>query len=109
MEPIQFKSPKELQILLGERVRRLRLSRNLDQITTAEKAGVSEKALRSLETGGGSTVETFVRVLKALDALSGLDAFVPTPTVDPMALLRLGKEPQRARRPRKSKPKKELR
>ena len=109
MNVIQFKSPKELQILLGERMRRLRLSRNLDQITTAEKAGISEKALRGLETGGGSTVETFVRVLKALDALQGLEAFAPTPTVDPMAILRLGKEPQRARHPRKPKPKKVLR
>lgn len=106
MNETPFKSPKELQIHLGKQMRRLRLSRNLDQLTTAEKAGISEKALRSLETGKGSTVETLVRVLKALDALHGLDSLAPAPTVDPMAMLRLGMEPRRARHPRGPKTKK---
>ncbi|MGA9978450.1 MAG: XRE family transcriptional regulator, partial [Candidatus Sulfotelmatobacter sp.] len=64
-----FNTPKELQVALGERIRRLRLSRNTDQRTTAGKAGISEKALRNLEGGRGSTVETLLRTLKALDSL----------------------------------------
>nr|WP_231966773.1 helix-turn-helix transcriptional regulator [Terriglobus roseus] len=76
----------------------LRLSRNLDQVSTAERAGISEKALRNLESGRGSTIETFLRVLKALDSLDGLDLLVPTPTVSPLALLRSSKPRQRVRR-----------
>jgi transcriptional regulator with XRE-family HTH domain len=99
-----FLAPNELQVLLGERLKRLRLSRNLDQRTTAEKAGISEKALRNLEGGRGSTVETFLRVLKALDYLQGIDLLAPEASVNPLDLLRQAKQPQRARRPRKQDP-----
>jgi DNA-binding XRE family transcriptional regulator len=51
MSDLSFKSISELQALLGEQVQALRLSKDLDQITTAEKAGISEKALRNLEAG----------------------------------------------------------
>ena len=98
MSTLSFATPHELQILLGERLRRLRLNRNLDQLTTAEKAGVSEKALRNLEAGRGSTVETLLRVLKALDSLQGIDLLAPEATVNPLDLLRQPKLPQRARR-----------
>lgn len=93
-----FSAPNELQELLGERLKRLRLSRNLDQRTTAEKAGISEKSLRNLESGRGSTVETLLRVLKALDYLQGLDLLAPEISVNPLDLLRRPKAPQRARR-----------
>ena len=97
---MEFQTPEELQITLGLRLRRLRLSLNLDQRSTAEKAGISEKALRNLETGRGSTVESLLRVLKALDHLDGLDSLAPEISVDPMALLRQSKPAQRVRRPR---------
>jgi transcriptional regulator with XRE-family HTH domain len=100
MSALEFLAPQELQTTLGERLRRLRLSRNLDQRTTAEKAGISEKALRNLETGRGSTVATLLRVLKALDHLDALESLAPEISVDPMALLRQPKPPQRVRRPR---------
>ena len=51
----------------------MRLSRNADQVTAAAEAGISEKALRNLEAERGSTVETLIRFLKALDALNGID------------------------------------
>lgn len=101
MGTLPFSAPNELQELLGERLKRLRLSRNLDQRTTAEKAGISEKALRNLEAGRGSTVETFLRVLKALDYLQGIDLLAPEASVNPLELLRQPKPPQRVRRPRK--------
>ena len=101
MNETTFKTPKELQIALGERVRRLRLARNTDQRATADKAGISEKALRNLEAGRGSTVETLLRTLKALDALQGIELLAPEVTVDPLALLHASKPPQRVRRPRK--------
>ena len=98
MSALLFYTPEELQTALGERLRRLRLNRNLDQRTTAEKAGISEKALRNLETGKGSTVETLIRVLKALEYLQGIDMLAPEISVNPLDLLRQPKAPQRARR-----------
>ena len=97
MGEINFNTSLELQALLGEKLRGLRRARGLDQRATAERAGVSEKALRNLEGGHGSTVETLLRTLKALDALDGLEMLVPEATVNPLALL-----PRRIRRPRAS-------
>ena len=98
MNEQQFKTLEELQQHLGGKVKRLRLNRNLDQRTTADKAGVSEKALRNLETGRGSTVETLLRVLKALECLQGLEMLAPEVSVNPLDLLRQPKAAQRARR-----------
>ncbi|HEY6352038.1 MAG TPA: helix-turn-helix transcriptional regulator [Candidatus Angelobacter sp.] len=103
MRDIVFRTPEELQIALGERIRKLRLSRNRDQLATAGKAGISEKALRNLEAGRGSTVETLLRTLKALDSLEGIEMLAPDVTVDPLALLHSPKPPQRARRSRTQK------
>jgi transcriptional regulator with XRE-family HTH domain len=101
MEDIAFKTPDELQVNLGERLRRLRLLRNIDQRAAAGKAGISEKALRNLESGNGSTVETLLRTLKALGYTQGIEMLAPETTVDPLALLHRAKPPQRVRRSRK--------
>lgn len=106
MSSLIYSTPEEIQAQLGERVRRLRLNRNQDQAHVASKAGVSERALRGLESGEGSKLMTFIRVLKALDELVSLDVLAPEPSVSPMAMLGRGQLPQRASRPRrKAKPK----
>jgi transcriptional regulator with XRE-family HTH domain len=101
MGDLYFRTPEELQAALGERMRKLRLSRNIDQRTAASKAGISEKALRNLEAGRGSSVETLLRTLKALDYLQGIDALAPEVTVSPLAMLRRSSPQRRVRRPRK--------
>lgn len=101
MSQISFSSPQEMQLFLGERIRKLRLLRNLDQRETAGKACVSEKALRNLEAGKGSTVETLLRILKALNYLEGIEMLAPEVTINPLALLNNAKPQQRVRRPRR--------
>ena len=98
MIDLSYKSPQELQIDLGRRVRQLRLFRNLGQRATAEKAGISHGALRTLEAGKGSSVQTLLRILKALDFLQGIEMLAPEPTVSPLAMVRTSKPPQRVRR-----------
>src|SRR5579863_2368350 len=101
MDKLTFKSIEELQSSLGEQLQSLRLAKNLDQRTTAEKAGISERALRNLETGRGSTVESLLRVLKALDSLEGIEMLAPKPSVNPLSLLRDAKVRQRVRHSRR--------
>ena len=95
---LAFKTTDELQAVLGERLRALRLSRNFSQRELADKSGVSLRALHNLEAGAGSTIETFLRVLKALNAVDAIDALVPQPKVSPLALLKMGDVPRRVRR-----------
>ncbi|SFL30761.1 helix-turn-helix transcriptional regulator [Lysobacter sp. cf310] len=96
-----FKTPPELLVELGARISRLRIAKELTQAELASRAGVSPRALGDLERGKGSSLVTYVSVLKALDALSSLDALAPAPTISPMALLRTRQaQPRRAPRRR---------
>ena len=96
-----FLSPRELGVALGGRVRELRLRRNLGQAEVAASAGVGRKAIYTLESGAGSTVETLLRVLKALGITDPIAALAPAPQVSPLTVLRSPKPPQRAgRKPR---------
>jgi transcriptional regulator with XRE-family HTH domain len=96
MGDLDFKTIEELEVILGKKIRAVRHARGLDQRTAAEKAGIAEKSLRNLEGGHGSTVETLLRTLKALNSLDGLELLAATPTVNPLALLS-----GRRRRPRR--------
>jgi len=91
----------EVLVDIGQRLQARRLSRAMRQADLAAKAGVSRTAVQALEAGKGSTLETLIRVLRALDLERALDALAPAATVSPMALLEhAGRAPQRARRKR---------
>ena len=100
MDDMSFKSAEELQSILGEQLQSLRIAKDLDQRTTAEKAGISEKTLRNLEAGRGSSVESLLRVLKALDSLEGIEMLAPKPSVNPIALLHSTEARRRVRHSR---------
>lgn len=102
MSALQYMTPDEIQAAIGERMKRLRLDRKLTQIDAAAKAGVSRRSLQKLESGAGSTLDTYVRVLKALGQLDTLDLLAPKPTVSPMELLDTGRPRQRAPRRKSS-------
>jgi transcriptional regulator with XRE-family HTH domain len=91
-------NPEELERLLGERIRRLRLRKNFTQDETATRAGLSRRSIFSLENGRGGTIESLVRVLKALDATDGLLAIAPEAGISPLSVLHSPREPKRARR-----------
>jgi len=55
-----------LEVALGARLKALRLRQNLGQAGVASRAGVSVGALKHLEGGQGTTVQTLVRVVLAL-------------------------------------------
>lgn len=101
---LQLKTPAQLAELLGERLRKLRIMHRMTQQEVAERAGVSIRAVRDLETGAGSKIDTLLRVLKAVQSVDALDAIAPDIGVDPMAMLRRSKKPQRVRHERKGKP-----
>lgn len=76
----------EMEVELGEKLKRLRLNKNLDQKTLAARAGVSVRALRNLEGGAGSTVKTLMSVVRALGRESWLQTVAPVPTINPLTL-----------------------
>ena len=91
----EFMTPQELAAELGSRLRALRIRKMLDQKELAARSGISTRTLIMLEQGRGSTVETLLRVLKALDSLAGLEALAPRPAISPIAMMKMGRMPQR--------------
>lgn len=87
MDKSPIQSPDEILADLGERLKQRRLADGLTQKTLADKAGVSRRALIELEAGTGSTLQTLVRVLKAMGLGGSLPLVVPVPRVSPMAML----------------------
>jgi|ERR1700733_12903686 len=89
----------ELEQLLGSRLRDLRILRNLDQVSLAERAGVSLNALKHLESGKGARVNSLIKVLRALDRADWLETLAPAVSISPMQMLkRESRDPKRARR-----------
>lgn len=93
-------TPEEMEAELGVKLRALRLNKNIDQQTLAERAGISVRALRNLENGQGSSVKTLVRVLRALGREGWLQTVAPVATINPLMLTRFAEPRQRASRPR---------
>jgi transcriptional regulator with XRE-family HTH domain len=89
----------ELEQLLGSRLRELRLLKNLDQASLAQRSGVSLSALKHLESGKGARVNSLIKVLRGLDRTDWLETLAPTVSISPMQMLKRGsREPRRARR-----------
>jgi transcriptional regulator with XRE-family HTH domain len=82
------RSGSEWEAELGRRLRAVRKLARLSQTTLADRANVSLSALKSLEAGRGSTLRTFLGVVRALNLDSSLDRLFPvTTTVSPVAML----------------------
>lgn len=86
---------------LGTRLARRRIDLQLTQEALAEQAGIGKRTLERMEAGKAAQLTTLVRVLRVLDAMSGLENLVPEAGPRPMDLLkRKNKQRQRASSPR---------
>lgn len=84
---------------IGRRFRELRLRKNLTQEELAGRTQTSVTRIKSLEAGKGK-LETMIAVLRELDALDNLEAFLPDPRISPLQIVKMrGKKRQRASRP----------
>lgn len=76
---------------LGRRIAARRLSRQWRQADLAFEAGVSKRTIERIEAGVSVQTVLFLRVLRALGLLDGLNQLVPATGPTPMELLRLEK------------------
>lgn len=94
---MNYNTPAELELALGNNLKQLRLARNIDQRSLAEQAGVSTRALQSLENGEGSSLNTLMKVLRVLGRESWIDTIAPVASINPMAMVSNKAPRQRAR------------
>jgi len=97
-------TPQEMEAVIGDVLRTYRIHRNIDQVTLAEQAGISARALRNLESGNGSSLHTFCRVMKALGREAWFDIIAPVPSSNPLMFTQRANPRQRASKPRNEKP-----
>jgi transcriptional regulator with XRE-family HTH domain len=82
---------------LGKRIAAYRLSLNLRQQDIAESIGIARSTVARLEAGHGGTIDTLIRVLKALGAEDRIETLVPDARVRPLDRRRDAELRQRAR------------
>jgi transcriptional regulator with XRE-family HTH domain len=91
-------SDKALAEHIGAFVRHHRLEQNKTQDSLSHAAGISRSTLSLLERGETVTLPTLIQVLRVLDQLQVMAAFVVEQRISPLALARMQKEQrQRAR------------
>lgn len=92
------KSDQQVLQILGERLRGHRLRMDITQEQLAQRAGLSVSTIKGLEAGRGR-LDSLVAVLRELQQLDGLEAFLPEPGISPLQLAeRQGRPRQRASR-----------
>jgi len=90
---------------LGRRIAGRRIELQLTQADVAEQAGIAKRTLERMEAGLTSQLVTLIRVMRVLDAASGLESLIPEAGPRPMDLLRRkNKVRQRASGRRATKP-----
>jgi transcriptional regulator with XRE-family HTH domain len=97
-EPIQGLPVAAVEAEIGRRLESARLAANVSQAELAAEAGVSRRTITRLESGEGVSVNTLIRVLRALGLGDRLAALLPEAEVSPIDRVRLkGQTRQRAR------------
>lgn len=70
--------PEEICQEMGRRVRTRRVALNISIDELAQRVGISNNTLGNFERTGRCTLETFVRILEALNALPDLASVLVT-------------------------------
>ncbi len=86
------RSTSDWEAELGNRVRLVRKQRKMTQQELADRSNVSRSAIKYLESGKGSSLATFLNVLRALGLDENLEEiFAVISTISPLALLQAKK------------------
>lgn len=93
-------SDHTLAVHIGAFVKHHRLQQNKTQEALSHAAGISRSTLSLLERGEAVTLPTLIQVLRVLDQLQVMDAFVVEQHISPLALAKA--EQQKRKRARKT-------
>src|ERR1700749_4849517 len=86
-DPLQLSTPAEIQRLLAERVRELRLSAGWKQSTLARRSGVTLASLRRFEPMGEVSLKHLLKICHALGRSDEFAALLRQPAARTLAEL----------------------
>ncbi|MCY4265058.1 MAG: helix-turn-helix transcriptional regulator [Gammaproteobacteria bacterium] len=91
-------SSETVEKALGDKIEELRLRRNITQSHLAREAGVSRSTItRLVQEGKGISLDSFIRILKALRLAHNLETLLPDPGLSPLEELEKKSQPLRQR------------
>jgi transcriptional regulator with XRE-family HTH domain len=93
-----------IQKHVGERVKQLRLRKNLTQDQLAKDSGVGKSTIERFEKGHSIQLNSFIRILRSVGKLDELIDLIPDQTASPMEML-MREEPTKYRVSRVNKEK----
>jgi transcriptional regulator with XRE-family HTH domain len=88
---------------IGAFVKHHRLEQNKTQDKLAHDAGISRSTLSLLERGETVTLATLIQVLRVVDQLQVMDAFVVQKSISPIAMAKLERDQRKRARNKKTK------
>ncbi len=95
-------TPRALEAGLGRRLAKIRLARNITQESLAREAGLGLRTLRRLEAGGPATLDSFLRIVIALDLKDSLLHAFPVQEISPILRMDSGRSERKRARPAKA-------
>ncbi len=87
---------------IGERIRDIRIAQNLTQEEMAADIGVSLSTIKRIESGTGSTLENFLRILRYFNLTQNLEILIPSQQQSAEEIYRNVSKRQRAGKKRDS-------
>lgn len=92
----------QIEGFLCSQLKNLRLTRNFTQAQLAKESGVAIGTIRRLEEGKSVSLNTFIRILMALDLQENLETLLPDPTIRPIERVNTGGSERKRARPLQS-------
>lgn len=89
-------SNKEYLQMIGKRIKLYRVYSGISQKELEEKSGISVRTLSRLESGKSIQLESFVKVLVALDLSENIELIIPDQSKRPSMYLEKASSKQRA-------------
>ena len=89
----------EYQKLIGDRIKQYRVNAGISQKDLEEMSGVSVRSISRLEQGTSIQLESFIKILYALNLENNIDLLIPDQTKRPSFYLKKSEKPrQRVRK-----------
>ncbi len=98
MDNADTRTTRQLLEEIGRRLRQLRISAQLTTAEVADRAGLARQTVENAERGLRPSLETMVRVLRAVGRTDLVDAFLPPVLPSPLDQLDIGRPRRRVRR-----------
>lgn len=93
---------EQIEQALGKQIEKIRLMSARTQAQLAVDSGVTTKTIYRLERGEGVSLNTFIRVLQALELSANLATLLPDPTLRPMERVAARGSERKRSRPKRS-------